>query len=108
MLCHHSPLVRQFQSFLKNAPVVLLNLKPDENGEIEVELDSELYSAVDIIVSDSEKVLTQRHVRLGLSEIQTKDLRLTDPLDPEKFYNEVRAALSITPDFEPFVIKDIT
>lgn len=40
-------------------------------------------------------------------EIQMRDLSLTTPLDPSKFYNEVRNSIILKKDAE-LVIEDIT
>ena len=85
------------------------NLKADPTtGEVEVSFDTQNYSCLNILITDTTSAKLQRKVNIAKSaSLPTKDLRLLTPYDSDKYYNEVRNRFTISPG-EPFVIPDIT
>ena len=99
---------KSFQNFLENSALVASNLKPDEEGNIKVPLDLHQYSSLLILASDENSV-TQVDYDLDCSsnKIETRDLSLSSPLNPNKNYNETRNTKILAKD-ETYKIDDIT
>lgn len=97
-----------FQNFLRHPPLVARNLRPNSDGEIVFEFDSEKYSSLTIIACDAFSV-TQNNIDIPETkdELHKRDLSLTTPLDPAKFYNEIRNSIILKKE-EKLKIEDIT
>lgn len=98
------------QGFLKYPPIVIANLIPDKDGNYEVKnVHFNNYQIVHIAVSDQQQQLTLRKFNVSDAQpIEKKDLRLLDPLDSNKFYNEVRNSFTLNVGQDPLVINDIS
>lgn len=99
---------KSFLNFLQNPAFIAENLHPDADGNIEIEFEAEKYSSVLILAVD-EQTCSHSFVDLHATQehISRRDLSLTDPLDVDKFYNEVRNAENSKKD-EKLIIDDIT
>lgn len=98
------------QGFLKHPPVLAFNLKPNKDGIFEVKnVDFSKYSSISIIVSDQFNQLSQKKFNVSdNTPFETKDLRLLNPLDSSKFYNEVRNSFTLKKGAHPLEINDIS
>ena len=97
-----------FQNFLKHATLVHKNLHPSADGSIECEIDADNYTNV-LILATSEKSNTQviYDIENPQEEVQTRNLSLTDPLDCNKYFNEVRNTDNVA-EGQAYNIQDIT
>ena len=93
---------------MNHSSQVITNLQPNENGDIECSINPDLYSSVVILAMDDNTV-SQSSVDVPIAEekIDKRDLSLSKPLDPEKYYNEMRDAVLIK-NSEETIIDDIT
>ena len=98
------------QGFLKNPPMLVLNLKANADNEFVVKnVNFEKYSIVQILIGDQKQQLTMRKFNVSTNQpVEKKDLRLMDPLDSKKFYNEVRNSFTLSVGQDAFVIQDIS
>jgi hypothetical protein len=99
---------KSFMNFLQNPAFIGSNLHPDAEGNIEVEFEADKYSTILILAMD-DQTFTQSIVDIQDTkrELEKRDLALTDPLDENKFYKEVRNSDNYRKD-EKFKIEDIT
>jgi hypothetical protein len=99
---------KSFLNFLNNSALVMPNLVPNEDGLIECEFNAYKYSTIMILALDDNTV-TQSVVDVASSqsELEKRDLSLSQPLDPEKYYNEMRNTVLLRKG-ESHVIEDIT
>ena len=99
---------KSFQNFLSNSACVISNIFPDENGKIEWWFDAYKYSTILILAVDDNTVAESSvDVLTALDKIEKRDLSLSNPLDPSKYYNEMRNSLVLRKD-ESHEIDDIT
>ena len=99
---------RGFQNFLQNSPYVARNLVPNADGIVETTFDSSKYSQL-LIISCDDNSVTQNMVDIDLTQekVDKRDLSLNNPLNPEKFYNEVRNAIKQYKG-QKYLIEDLT
>ena len=99
---------KSFQNFLSNSACIISNLFPDEKGKIEWWFDAYKYSTILILAVDDNTVAESSvDVLTALDKIEKRDLSLSNPLDPSKYYNEMRNSLVLRKD-ESHEIEDIT
>ena len=85
---------KSFQNFLSNSACVISNILPDEKGKIEWWFDSYKYSTILILAVDDNTVTESSvDVLTALDKIEKRDFSLSNPLDPSKYYNEMRNSL---------------
>jgi hypothetical protein len=103
-----NPAFKSFQNFLSNSACVMSNLEPDKNGHVECTFDANKYSTILILALDDNTV-SQSVVDItsALEDIERRDLSLSNPLSPEKYYNEMRNTEQLRKD-ESHAIEDIT
>jgi hypothetical protein len=100
-------LYSNFHNFLAYSPVMLLNLIPDENGEVVIDnIDLSGYSHIHIIAVD-EKSITEENHNLNNPVFSKRSLALTMPLEAEKTYSELRLTDTILKE-KSVTIADIT
>lgn len=84
--------------FLKSGGGLALNLTPDENGQIHVPAETiARWAIVQIVVSDPASQI-QRTVFGSLSELDARDLRLDQSLQPDRGLAFQRGVLVASPD----------
>lgn len=90
--------------------MLVLNLKANADNEFVVKnVNFEKYSIVQILIGDQKQQLTMRKFNVSTNQpVEKKDLRLMDPLDSKKFYNEVRNSFTLSVGQDAFVIQDIS
>lgn len=90
--------------------MLVLNLKANADNEFVVKnVNFEKYSIVQILIGDQKQQLTMRKFNVSKNQpVEKKDLRLMDPLDSKKFYNEVRNSFTLSVGQDAFVIQDIS
>mmetsp|Transcript_42592 Transcript_42592/g.49758 ORF Transcript_42592/g.49758 Transcript_42592/m.49758 type:complete len:338 (-) Transcript_42592:123-1136(-) len=82
---------KSFLNFLEHAAFIAENLHPDIDGNIEIEFDSEKYSTLIITALDDQTCASGMfELEHSQSQVAKRDLSLCDPLDSNKYYNEVR------------------
>jgi hypothetical protein len=100
-------LYSNFHNFLAYSPAMLLNLIPNEHGEIVIDnINLNEYSHVHIIAID-EKSITEENHSLVSFIMSKRSLTLHEPLDVEKTYSELRITELIGNDMV-VNISDIT
>ena len=99
---------KSFLNFLERSAFIAENLYPDADGFIEIDFEADKYSTL-IITAIDDLTWTSGLFELfsSKSEINKRDLSLTNPLDVEKFYNEVRISENYKKG-EKLRIEDIT
>ena len=90
--------------------MLVLNLKANADNEFVVKnVNFEKYSIVQILIGDQKQQLTMRKFNVSTNQpVEKQDLRLMDPLDSKKFYNEVRNSFTLSVGQDAFVIQDIS
>lgn len=103
-----NPAFKSFQNFLSNSACVMSNLVPDKNGHVECTFDANKYTTILILALDDNTV-SQSVVDItsALEDIERRDLSLSNPLNPEKYYNEMRNTELLRKE-ESHAIEDIT
>jgi hypothetical protein len=92
--------------FLSGPSVMLLNLKPDKDGLIELPIDTlGGRQHVHVVVADPQQTAS-RSISLPESESLTRDLRLVQGLDQQKHFTEQKQ-VSVVKSGEKFVLADI-
>ena len=92
--------------FLAEAPAELLNLQPDENGELSIELEAlGDRQHVHVMVVDPIGA-SYEHLSLPDRETRVRDLRLVNALDPQRHYTE-QDSVSILKQGDKLEIPDI-
>jgi hypothetical protein len=100
-------LFSNFHNFLAHSPVILLNLIPNENGELVIDgVNLNEYSHLHIVAIDEKSISEENH-SLKCLNIAKRSLTLNKPLDAEKTYSELRITEVITKD-KSVTISDIT
>eukprot|EP00347_Sterkiella_histriomuscorum_P022623 403337784 len=94
------------QNFLKQGPLQIFNLTPNEQGEIRFSANLNAYTQLQILVVDRQSVAS-KNVDLEIKNIQKRDLSLVKPLDVEKGFTESRLTQCILSG-ESHFIEDIT
>ena len=85
---------------------MLLNLKPDKDGLIELPIDTlGGRQHVHVVVADPQQTAS-RSISLPESESLTRDLRLVQGLDQQKHFTEQKQ-VSVVKSGEKFVLADI-
>lgn len=81
---------------------------PNQDGIIECTFDSEKYSSLFIVSCDDTSV-TQNQVDIPdtVLQIEKRDLSLNNPLNQDKFYNEVRNSIKLYKDAK-LKVEDLT
>ena len=99
---------KSFQNFLNNSSWIISNLTPNEKGHITCSFDASKYSTVLILVID-ENTVSQLYVDVhsSLEMLEKRDLSLSNPLNPTKYYNEMRNS-EILRKGDDYGIEDIT
>ena len=99
---------KSFMNFLERSAFIAENLYPDAEGNIELDFEADKYSTL-IITAVDDQACTSGLFELNSSksEISKRDLSLTNPLDWDKFYNEVRNSENYKKS-EKLRIEDIT
>ena len=99
---------KSFLNFLNNSPTVINNLQPNADGHIECSIEADKYSTILILAFD-ENTVSQSivDVSTAIESISKRDLSLSTPLNPKKFYNETRNS-SLLEKSNSTVIEDIT
>ena len=72
--------------FLASASFISLNLKPDADGKIEVDLKDLAGRTAIYVVAVDPQTVDQRTVYLPAADRQQEDLRLADGLDPQRHF----------------------
>jgi len=103
--------VSNIYNFLADCPLILTNLKPDQDGVIHIkDIDLKGYTFLQVIGFD-EKSVTEEFIHLKKEdddrEIEKKDLRLLKSLDLDKSFSEIRNTELVLKSHE-FEILDIT
>ena len=100
--------INGFQNFLKHATYVQKNLHPNDDGVVECDFDAEHYTNI-LIVATSNKSTTQvmYDIENPIKDTEKRNLSLTDPLDHNKYYNEVRNTDKVL-EGKTYNIQDIT
>lgn len=84
--------------FLKSGGGLALNLKPDENGKVHVPIETvNQWAILQIVVSDPASQI-QRTVFGSLRPLDTRDLRLAEPLQPDRGLAFQRGVIIASPD----------
>src|SRR5690606_35677905 len=79
-----------FHNFLANSPQMLLNIVPNENGDILIEnVNLKDYSHIHLVAIDERSVTEENH-NSNSSAINKRSLTLTKSLDADKTYSELR------------------
>ncbi|QTA85345.1 hypothetical protein [Desulfonema magnum] len=93
--------------FLNEASVLLLNLRPDENGLVTIERNQlGAHRQLHCIAIDPLSTV-YREITLPDTEIQTRDLRLVQSLEAEKHFTEQKQISLLHPG-ETFRLTDMT
>ncbi len=93
--------------FLDHAAVVRVNLRPDENGVVTIPLaDLKGKQHVRILAADAEHT-AMRMLTLERGEPALRDLRLTDPLDPQRHYTQQKSISTVAKGGK-LVLADLT
>jgi hypothetical protein len=97
-----------FHNFLANSPKTLLNLKPDKDGVITIDkLNISDYSHIHLIAFDDVSI-SEEYFDINTDiEIQKKNLTLSESLNVDKSYSELRVIHLLKTD-ETITIEDIT
>jgi hypothetical protein len=106
LLCQQNE-IYGYQNFLKSATLVHKNLVPDHDGQIECDFDASKYTNI-LILATGEKSTTQVIYDIeDPADIEMRNLSLNDPLDHEKYFNEVRNTDNVY-EGKVYNIQDIT
>jgi hypothetical protein len=99
---------KSFLNFLNNSSHVIANLQPDQNGHVECQIDASKYSTLMILTFD-ENTVTQSTVDVStaIEDLEKRDLSLSVPLNPDKYYNEMRNTVLLHQS-DSHIIDDIT
>lgn len=91
--------------FLADGAIVLTNLKPDENGVVTIDREKLGSKHFLQIVVDDVYQTAVRYLTLPQEEIELRDLRLTDGMNPEEHFAQSKQHTSLSAD-EEFVLND--
>ena len=78
-----------FHNFLACSPLILTNLKPDEEGEISIGISLKDYTVLHALVID-DKGAYEDSLYLPYEKFQKRDLRMSKSVDHDKNFSEIR------------------
>ncbi len=93
--------------FLANPAVTLYNLRPDENGQLIIDLDKLKNKQEITVVAIDDDNTVMRKVYLPEKVAEIADQRLTDNLNSQKHYLEEKK-ISVLKTKEEILLKDVT
>lgn len=81
--------------YLGNGSVMLLNLKPNKQGILEIDREALGANQHVRIVAVSGFRTVQRNIDFPLQELAARDSRLANPLDPDQHFSQSKQALTL-------------
>ena len=101
--------ISSFQDFLGSEPFIIYNFPANAEGKLLIELDQSLKTsfACMLILAVDKGSVAHLVKPLNGTNIHKRDLSLDKPLDPMKYYSEIRAVKCIE-KFESYLIQDLT